>query len=376
MAGRNSYDLTPERGIRQRHENRCDAKNGRRCVCRPPAYIATATVAGRRIYSPTLRSIDDARRWRSLALTGQLPDLEPDIGPTVREVWAQWYDAAEAGVALTKSGTAYRATTLEDYDGAMRTHYLPIIGDGPMSHFDGARAQAAIDQLAAAGVSPSRQASGATAIRALGRWAARRGLGNRIRELELPRVPTRQPSVLAPCEVDHALRMLPSADARLYAALAAYTGARALEIAAIETDDLDDAARTIYIRGTKTQAATRTVPIVDALRPYLAEHAAGSDGRLFPGSTLRGVYALRQRKLKDAWEGMDERPTLHTLRHNWVSWMLAAGMPLPAVQEISGHTTPLAPGVTLRIYGHATTDHVDVARRTMDAWIATQSTAE
>lgn len=372
MAGRNSYDLTVDRGIRQRHWNNCPARDGKRCNCRPQAFVAQATVDGKRRWSPTLRSLNDARVWRSRAITDQLePDSTPEPdGPTFSAIYRRWYDAASNGSALTKRRQPYKATTLADYDHAMTSHILPILGEVPAQKVDSTMLQTAIDQLAERGVSPTRQASAATAARAVARWASRRGTGQRIGEIELPQVPRRKPRIMSPAEVGDLLDQVKHDRARAAAAIAAYAGPRALEIMSLDASQVDLATHRIAILEGKTDAATRELPIIDDLAPHL--DVLASEGPLFGRALPRSTYRTVAGHLARAWADLDQPPTLHVLRHNFVSWMLAAGVPYPAAQRISGHRTPFAPGVTLSVYGHAVDDHVDDARERLNAWISAQ----
>jgi integrase/recombinase XerC len=374
VAGRNSYDRSVERGIKQRHWNSCPAREGKRCSCRPRAYIASATVDGVRRYSSTLRDLGDARAWRARALAGELAAPDDAGGELLRETWRRWENAAAAGTALSSRRQPYRASTLADYEHAMREHVLPVIGNTPTTAITARHGQAVIDALAADGVSATRQASAATALRAVVRWAARRGEATPIGELELPRVPSRTPTVLGPAAIDALLAAVGDPEARALAAIAAFSGLRAMEIVALTADDVDHQRRTIRVVGGKTDAAARTVPIIDALRPHLA--ALPASGPVFAADRLpRSAYRTLTGRLNAAWADLEQPPTLHVLRHNFVSWTLAAGVPLPAVQAISGHRTPLAPGVTLGVYGHVVGDHVTDARERLDAWVAGQSIA-
>jgi integrase len=379
MAGRTSYDRAVERGITQRHESRCAARTGKRCTCRTVAYIATAQVAGKRRYSPTLRTLDAARRWRRDALEGTLEAPPTPASQTLEATWRQFHDAAEAGIALNRNGDPYKPRAIKDYDSAMSVHVLPRIGTTPFGQVTSERVQLLIDDLAAANVSASRQHAAGTALRALSRWASRRGLGPRLSDLLLPRVATRKPTILGPVEVAELLALVRDPQPALFAALAAYSGARAYEIVALEAADIDRESRTIRLGvrddARKSPAALRTVPILSPLVPFLDAHLV-ADGPLFgPREKLRARYDRMYLDTRQAWSGQEPRPTPHTLRHNWVSWLLAAGVPLPAVQRLSGHETPMVAGVTLAVYGHAMDAHVDDARITMDAWLDTQAGA-
>lgn len=380
MAGRKSYDLTVERGIKQRHELQCPARDGKRCKCSIPAFIASATINGKQVYSKTLRRIEAARSWRAMALDGKLPDEAPDqIGeaePTIEEVWNDFVRAAESGTALRRGRERYRESTIAEYDSVARNHILPRIGNQPASYLDNAAAQRLIDAMAADGKSVSRQNGAATAMQAMTRWASRRGTGTRVTDLDVPRVESRTPTILTPSAMTDLINLCPTTGSRLFAGLAAYTGGRAFELVAIDRTDVNLDALTIRLPGTKSDAAERTVPILSPLVPLL-EAALPASGPILPSlrdsTTLRAAYDGYYLTTRNAWSSIDPRPTPHHLRHNYVSWLLAAGVPLPAVQQIAGHKTPLAPGVTLDVYGHATEDHVEQARVTVDRWIASQS---
>jgi integrase len=389
MAGRNSYDLTVERGIKQRHELACPAreKGARFCKCPIPAFIASATVHGRQRYSKTLRRIEAARSWRVRALDGDLPDDSPDDTepePTIEEVWRDFIRAAENGTALRRGRQTYTASTITEYDSVARNHILPRIGDRPASYLDNHSAQRLVDDMANDGKSVSRQNGAATAMQAMSRWASRRGTGQRVTDLDVPRVQSRTPTILTPTGMADLIDLCPTPGTRLFAGLAAYTGGRAFELVAIDHDDVDLDALTIHLPGTKSDAAERTVPILAPLLPLL-EAARPASGPLLPSlresTKLRAAYDGYYLTTRDAWDKIDPRPTPHHLRHNYISWLFAAGVPLPSIQTLAGHkiVRPLPglpainPGVTLDVYGHATEDHVEQARIVLDRWIAAQS---
>lgn len=389
MAGRNSYDLTVERGIKQRHELQCPARDGKRCKCSIPAFFAAATVNGKRRYSKTYRRIEPARAWRAQALDGKLPDDDAPAGvnepeATIEEVWRDFVRAAEKGTALRRGRKTYNPDTIKEYDSVARNHILPRIGDRPISYLDSESAQRLVDAMAEDGKSVSRQNGAATAMQAMSRWASRRGAGKRVTNLDVPRVESRTPTILTPAAMADLIALCPTAGTRLFAGLAAYTGGRAFELVAIDRTDVDLDALTIRLPGTKSDAADRTVPILSPMLPLLSE-AMPSSGPVLPSlrdsKALRAAYDGYYLATRDAWGKIDPRPTPHHLRHNYISWLFAAGVPLPAIQKLAGHKAvkplpdlpAIAPGVTLDVYGHATKDHVERARLTLDRWIADQS---
>jgi integrase len=95
----------------------------------------------------------------------------------------------------------------------------------------------------------------------------------------------------------------------------------------------------------KTDAATRSVPIVGALMPELRGHQMRSGRRgsdLVFGATAERAFepsTVRRRALA-AWEEAKLEPiTLHEGRHTMASLMIAAGVDPTAICEWLGHAT-------------------------------------
>jgi integrase len=108
----------------------------------------------------------------------------------------------------------------------------------------------------------------------------------------------------------------------------------------------------------KTRKSRRTVTLpaqtVDALRP-LVEGRHGAD-RLFLAP--RGGN-LRHRTFYDSWKrscersGIQPHPRVHDVRHSHVAWLVAAGVPLPVIQQRLGHESITT---TIDTYGHLLPD--------------------
>jgi integrase len=142
----------------------------------------------------------------------------------------------------------------------------------------------------------------------------------------------------------------------------------------------------------KTAAGRRTVPIIGALAPVLAQHklATGRDGEaLVFGSTAEQAFepsTIRRRALK-AW-GWKEIPNpdeqgpqtvwikarehtqepigLHEARHTFASRLIAAGVNAKAITEAMGHASVT---MTFDRYGHLMPDGRDEARSRVDAYL-------
>lgn len=135
----------------------------------------------------------------------------------------------------------------------------------------------------------------------------------------------------------------------------------------------------------KTPASIRTVPIVDAeLVDYLGKwkkeqkkqlkhfgHLQKDDTRQLVISANNGGPTSLGRP--DLWlqriienNGLKPVINLHKTRHSFISNLLLAGVPVPTVQRLAGHSSP---DVTLKIYSHITSDSKDKAAQTLASYL-------
>ncbi|ALY07674.1 tyrosine integrase [Gordonia phage Howe] len=110
---------------------------------------------------------------------------------------------------------------------------------------------------------------------------------------------------------------------------------------------------------TKTRKGTRTINIASAILAEL-DLDRDPDQLLFPtrdgGPISNQLYknkawlpALRTVTAPDADPRLSKRPRIHDLRHTCASWMIAAGIPLPVIQQHMGHESITT---TVHTYGH------------------------
>jgi integrase len=103
----------------------------------------------------------------------------------------------------------------------------------------------------------------------------------------------------------------------------------------------------------KTKKSIRTISlppaaleVVDLLAPgFLFTNGAGNPVRaqeFFKGGWKPG----RDSAMK---AGLTKSPRVHDLRHTCASWMIAAGVPLPIIQQHLGHESIQT---TIGVYGH------------------------
>lgn len=164
-------------------------------------------------------------------------------------------------------------------------------------------------------------------------------------------------------------------DARDLAEALAETGARWGEVTALQPRDLcrrngrpavriqrawkrDEDGRP-YLGAPKTKKSRRTIVITSRLERMLRRRAKGKapDDLLFTGPEggrwdagtfrrLRWVPAI-ERAAQEF--GLTKRPRIHDLRHSHASWLIAAKVPLPAIQARLGHESITT---TVDRYGH------------------------
>ncbi len=124
-------------------------------------------------------------------------------------------------------------------------------------------------------------------------------------------------------------------------------GLRLGEAMELTWDDIDTKHRTIRVRQSKS-GRPRTVPINDALLPHLKPKGKGL---IFPGRGRSRWYRL----LREALRANDLPPGRpHDCRHTFGANLARAGVPLPVIQELLGHSSIQ----TTMIYVHFAPDHL------------------
>jgi integrase/recombinase XerD len=224
----------------------------------------------------------------------------------------------------------------------------------------------------------SSTARALAAVRGLHRFAVRDGLvvDDVARDVTPPAQPRRLPRTLSIDEVDQLLAGRPGDDAaalrdRALLELLYSTGARISEAVGLDVDDLDERARTVFLRG--KGGKDRLVPVgrpalaaVEAYRvrgrPVLAAKGRGCDSRSPGGGAAlllnaRGARLSRQSAfhvLRAAAEtaGVSREVSPHTLRHCFATHLLAGGADVRVVQELLGHASV----ATTQLYTHVTVD--------------------
>jgi integrase/recombinase XerC len=177
---------------------------------------------------------------------------------------------------------------------------------------------------------PATRSTYRAALRSLHRWLTDRGYSDYDPSARLPpvRIPRRLPR---PTTDDETHRILTRADppVRLWALLAAYTGARCVEISRLRREDVTQTSVRLDGKGSKE----RTVPC----HPLVWAAVADLPGGLLAGGagakriSDRGRYELRRLGMPGG---------LHRLRGWHATAALGGGANLRTVQELLGHASP------------------------------------
>jgi len=149
-------------------------------------------------------------------------------------------------------------------------------------------------------------------------------------------------------------------DERAIFATLLYTGMRRGELRHLEWDDFDFEHGMISIRvkdyWEPKGGRSREIPIHEKLLPILKQHheSNGANRWVFSkpnGEQIDHLWRRFQRILKKA--GLDGE-TVHTFRHTFASHLVMAGVDLPTIQKLMGHSNIS----TTMIYAHLAPDHL------------------
>lgn len=119
-----------------------------------------------------------------------------------------------------------------------------------------------------------------------------------------------------------------------------YTGMRVGELLALRRDDVHLAERYIDLRGTKTRAARRTVPLHKEIMPVIAALLELRPSEfLLPGPDGEGMtYSSYKGWFDRAMAALSMKHTPHDARHTFISALDTAGVRRPAIKFIAGHS--------------------------------------
>ena len=161
--------------------------------------------------------------------------------------------------------------------------------------------------------------------------------------------------------------------------LALYTGLRRGELLGLRREDLDFDKNTINVcrsivtvgRPTpklpKTDAGIRKVPMLANVREFLLRYEGLPEGLyLFTGTETPMTIKIYNRDMATYQKATGITCTLHQLRHSFTSIAVRAGVPVPTLQAILGHTHY---STTMDVYNEFRDDVTSTAKSIMDAYV-------
>jgi integrase len=287
------------------------------------------------------------------------------LGPLVDE-WLIWL--AEPSTLSPRRRLPYSPETVDRYRQSWEKLFssLPKGREARPSHLTkGFFAQYRKDRVAAgrAGATVNRDID---AVSSLLRWA------REIKELNVPHIMIQKESEpegrdrwLTSDEIALVEAAVPEEWWTLFAVLI-HTGMRLGEAQSLVWGDFNFRDGVVDVRGkvqldgtrrTKSKAGRRSVFITNELQQLLQAHAQTVASR--PVDKLFPDRRAIKRSAYNAWKGTVRRAgiahvTLHDLRHTFATHLILAGIPIPRVQRLLGHSTP---AMTIRYARHLPDEH-------------------
>jgi integrase len=385
-------------GITTRHNRTCASRSGGRCNC-DPSY--EAWVYSKRDKKKLRRSFPTraaARGWRTDALKAVKDKrLRAPTSQTLRQEVDEWLAGAREGRILNKRNERYKPAVLRGYESALRLRVLPALGDRKLADIDLADLLDLKEQLLGAGHSGSTIRNSFVPVQALYRRARRNGVVpiNPAVDLDLPTA-GRRDRAATPGQASKILNLLPELEAALWAT-AFYAGLRRGELRGLRVRDVDFDSAAISVEqawdikegpiAPKSRAGTRTVFLLEALRPFLEplrDRWSNQDGLFFGPSAerafepravdrkaRRAIKAVNDKRQEEAAE-VETQPALvewfgfHEARHSFSTWLDAAGVSETRADRYMGHS---APGVAGR-YRHLLPGQISEDAKRVDEYLA------
>lgn len=371
---------------------------GIRKINRKKPYEASVYLAAeKRKVRKSFHTLAEARAWRREALRDDLieqPDTgggEPEpSGPTLAEYAAEFLAGMESGAVRDRNMDHYKPSTIRSYRRSLVAGVLPELGRYRLAEIRLEDVQGLVKKLMGQGLADSTVRNRLDPLRAIYRLAIEERVvkDNPTLGVKLPRQKNRRSGVSGKGEARKLIAALPRSEQALWAC-AFYSGLRRGELQALRVRDLDLARNEIHVRRgwdqdageitPKSRAGTRTVPILDALRPFLVGHLLdtrrGGDDLVF-GRTEAAPFVPSTvgNRARSVWREAGLEPvTLHQARHTFASVLIDAGITnAKAISEVMGHTSVQ---MTWDQYGHLFTGSRTEIREKADAYLEAQEPA-
>lgn len=304
----------------------------------------------------------DAKVWLAAADTDRARGLwvDPRGGALAFRDWAERWFATRT----------VRITTSAGDHGRYRNHLEPAFGDVALKDLTPMRIRTFVAELSARRA-PATVRLVHAMLSTMLRDAVEEGLllVNPCRKTVLPQAPRYDAVYLSAGQLQTLLDAVDTVDPhyRCLVLTAAGTGMRWGELTGLRRDRLDLPRRKLQIDQTlvdvngalsvgqpKTRGSRRSVSLPQPVVAALWAHLAGATGDLVFTSP-DGQPLRRSNFYHRVWipavraSGLVPPPRFHDLRHTHVALLIAAGVPVKAIQERLGHASIV---MTMDRYGH------------------------
>lgn len=286
--------------------------------------------------------------------------IDPRLGKKTLAEWWENYIAQQNHL---------RPTTRSTYEGSMRIHVLPHLGNRRLAALTRLDIQGWVSKLIAEGVGvASVNAAHRVLRRVLATAVESNVIGRNVAQgVKVPRSPREEMRFLNPNDIQRLASAVPGRYRGLILTLA-YTGIRIGEASALRVDRLDllrgrlqvveayaEVKGRLILGPTKT-GATRVVTLPafvrDALERHLTEYPPTGSPLVFTnddGTAIRRCN-FRSRVWMPALKAAGlARVRVHDLRHTSVALAIAAGAHPKEIQQRAGHSSI---AITMDRYGH------------------------
>lgn len=325
----------------------------------PAYYRSTFTFEGKRYYCKG-RTQKEADQKAALRLADLRAGVVAASNMTVADWWAQY---------LATYHPKASPETIALYAGIYKHAIAPFIGLRPLKSVRSADLQLILNNLSTKSESYLKKA--VFLIKGLFRTAAANDLipKDPARDLTLPdaEAPMKR-RALTPAERELFLEAAPLVgQAGLFHLVIYHTGLRPSEASRIEARDVNMKTRTLTVRGTKTKAAVRAVPIPAALElPTFSGRLFSTSHGCAPTKTARALWWKKVAAKMEELSGEPVAPDLvpYDLRHDYCTRLCEKGVPIEIASKIMGHSSI---NLTAQIYQDATPATLDIARALIDA---------
>lgn len=194
-----------------------------------------------------------------------------------------------------------------------------------------------------------------------------------LKRMSTVRAPDRLPLVLSTEDVARLLNAAPNLKSKAALSVAYGAGLRASEVCHLKISDIDSERRLIRIeqgKGARDRQAMLSPALLQLLRAWWREgHRLGKmlpHGWLFPGLDPTAPLSTRQLnrmcKVAAAAAELDQRISMHTLRHSFATHLLEQHTDIRVIQVLLGHKKL----TTTARYAHVATKTLSEAESPLD----------